>query len=503
MPSDTHVKLTIKALDRMQPGDVLRDVAIGGFFAERGKRPRVSLKIQADLPDGRTVKMTLGQHPGSSLDEVRAEALRLLTEIKAGRDPREPKASPVTEEVWTVREVFAQYQVDMEIRGKSKRTANDLDGMLKNLGSWSEIVKKSRRVSLPKDFSDEKIPGRALDDWRDLPVTAITREMCRDRHKRLRLIGVQTANKTLKSLKTCLKFSKKARGYPADNPVEAVSFSPIRKGEDKPIPFDELRDWYTRLQRIPNPLRRIMQEVGLYTGLRPANLMECQKAWLDWKRHSISIPGPSMKGRAAFYCPMTAHIEQLMRRAIALSEKEFGQSPWVFPAWSRTGQVIPTNNHKEDLLPQGTGYTLRHTYSNMAVLAKVNNDDRDALIAHKREGITGVYVDDANVFPGLLVQQQRVTDFIRRVLETKDALETIVADAADQVRQPAQAQAVNTDKLLDAQALAEVLSTSLEEVEKMLAQGVPTIDVLGHTRFQFSEVLTWLRGRKKHLRAVE
>src|SRR5690606_28750635 len=78
-------KLTIKALDRMRPGDVLRDVAIGGFFAERGKRPRVSLKIQADLPDGRTVKMTLGQHPGSSLEDVRAEALRLLTEIKAGR----------------------------------------------------------------------------------------------------------------------------------------------------------------------------------------------------------------------------------------------------------------------------------------------------------------------------------------------------------------------------------------------------------------------------------
>lgn len=63
MPSYTRAKLTLKAFERMQPGEVLRDVAIGGFFAERGKR-RVSLKVQADLPDGRTVKMTIGALPG-------------------------------------------------------------------------------------------------------------------------------------------------------------------------------------------------------------------------------------------------------------------------------------------------------------------------------------------------------------------------------------------------------------------------------------------------------
>jgi hypothetical protein len=50
-------------------------------------------------------------------------------------------------------------------------------------------VKKSRREGLPKTFNDETLPAHALDDWRDMPVTAITREMCRDRHKRLSLIG--------------------------------------------------------------------------------------------------------------------------------------------------------------------------------------------------------------------------------------------------------------------------------------------------------------------------
>src|SRR5690606_6750069 len=114
------------------------------------------------------------------------------------------------------------------IRGKSDRTATDLDSMLRNLASWSEVVRKSRRENLPTEFGDEKLPAHALDDWREMPVTAITREMCRDRHKRLRLIGDQTANKTLKSLKTCLKFAKKAKGYPADNPVRLSAGGFIR-----------------------------------------------------------------------------------------------------------------------------------------------------------------------------------------------------------------------------------------------------------------------------------
>jgi hypothetical protein len=110
-------------------------------------------------------------------------------------------------------------------------------------------VKKSRREGLPKTFNDETLPAHALDDWRDMPVTAITREMCRDRHKRLSLIGEYTANRTLKALKTCLKFAKKARGYPIDNPVEAVSLHSVGLDEgdnEKHIPLDGIRSWYAR-----------------------------------------------------------------------------------------------------------------------------------------------------------------------------------------------------------------------------------------------------------------
>jgi integrase len=328
--------------------------------------------------------------------------------------------------------------------------------------------------------------------------------MCRDRHKRLSLIGEYTANKTLKSLKTCLKFAKKARGYPIDNPVDAVSLHSVgldEGGNEKHIPLDEIRGWYGRLGEIPNQLRRLMHEIGLYTALRPANLMGCQKAWLDFNRHCLSIPARYMKGRRLFNMPMSPHIESLFRRALELSEK-FGPSPWVFPTYSRDGLLIAVQENKEDLLPQETGYVLRHTYSNLARLAQVPDGERDALLAHKKPGITGVYIDEAYALPVLILLQQRVTDFIQRVLETTEPLDAIVANVANQSLQPAQAQ-VNTDRLLDAKGLADMLGLSLEEVERMKRQGAPYVDVVGQIRYQFSEVLTWLRSTNKHLRAVQ
>jgi hypothetical protein len=229
--------------------------------------------------------------------------------------------------------------------------------------------------------------------------------------------------------------------------------------------------------------------------------MWCRREWIDFRLHSITIPAPFMKARLIFYMPMTPYIESLMRQALVLSEREFGDVPWLFPSYSRKGEVIPIQCHKEKLLPLETGYRLRHTYSNLVHLAKVNDEDRDLLLAHHKKAITGKYIDPLFALPGMLVQQHRATNFIRRVLEGNEEIEALLEEAA---RVPeSSVVGLHANRLFDAQGLADALSTTVEEVEKMVTQGVPTIDVGGSARFEFSEVLTWLRSRKKHLRAVE
>ena len=47
------VKLTAAVLERLQPGELVRDSKVRGMFAEAGKTGVVSLKIQADLREGR------------------------------------------------------------------------------------------------------------------------------------------------------------------------------------------------------------------------------------------------------------------------------------------------------------------------------------------------------------------------------------------------------------------------------------------------------------------
>jgi hypothetical protein len=76
MAPSTRVKLSTKSLEKMRPGEVLRDSVVGGLVAECGRKGGVSLKIQAELRRGpRTgvarprekVSVTFGDIPGDLL----------------------------------------------------------------------------------------------------------------------------------------------------------------------------------------------------------------------------------------------------------------------------------------------------------------------------------------------------------------------------------------------------------------------------------------------------
>src|SRR6187431_1849425 len=104
-------KLTARALDKLTPGEIVRDATVHGLFAECSKTGNVvSLKIQADRGKGMrndkgkpiSIRMTLGQHPALTLDAARPEAMRLLAMIKAGTDPRVSSNPQIGEGVWTV-----------------------------------------------------------------------------------------------------------------------------------------------------------------------------------------------------------------------------------------------------------------------------------------------------------------------------------------------------------------------------------------------------------------
>lgn len=390
-------KLTARILEKLTPGQIVRDSVVRGMFAECSKTGAVSLKIQTDLRHGprngvarkpESIRMTLARFP-ADLNVVRAEAMRLLAEIKAGRDPRpqrEPAPTTPGATVKTVAEVFAAYAKDLATRGMAERTIENIEDKLRLY----------------------------LSDWGPLPINAVTKEMARDRHEHItNENGPVVANHALKAFRTCFNFiSAISSADLGKNPVDAVTFNQERSA-NRSIAPEDLAGWYAKLQEVENPLRRIMHEVELFSGIRPGNVMEMERRWLDFTRKALIIPKDEAKNRKELHVPLSGHVIELLQKALVLSESLYGGTPWVFPTRSADGrEVIPTQVIKERKLASETGHMLRHTYSNMAALLGVADLDRELLLGHAIPGVRGTYLHVPTLFSRLLIEQEKVTAFL-------------------------------------------------------------------------------------------
>jgi integrase len=388
-----RTRLTAKILAALKPGEIVRDETVRGLFAEGGK-DWVSFKVQADVQTGdrgpdrklrrRTFKHTLGRYPELTLDAARAEALRLLSEVRAGRDPRQGTAA--APRVWTVECMRDEYLTDLEIRQRAERT----------------------RVDVLDWFA------RYLADWLPLPVTHVTRAMARERHAHItREHGPVAANHALKAFRTAYNLARKVHDTPLpENPADAVTYAPERAAHRSIAPVD-LASWYARLGKIPNPGRRLMHEVGLFSGLRPGNLVTLERAWIDLAARVVVIPAERMKARREFHLPLSGHLVSLLTRALAWSREMRSDSVYLWPTRSNDGsEWIATQVWRERTMPSETGHLLRHTYSNAARLAGVDDVDRELLLAHRIPGVQGTYLHTPTLFGRLLDSQERVTAWL-------------------------------------------------------------------------------------------
>lgn len=388
-----RARLTAKILAALKPGEIARDETVRGLLAERGDG-WVSFKVQADVQTGyrgpernlrrKTFKHTIGRYPEVPLDAARAEALRLLAEVRAGRDPRAGKAQQ--RGAWTVERMRDEYLADLQLREKAERTRADVS-------DWF---------------------ARYLSDWLPLPVTEITRERARERHAALcTRHGKVAANHALKAFRTAYNLARKIHDTPLpENPADAVTYAPERAAHRSIAPLD-LPGWHARLQKIPNPGRRLMHEIGIFSGLRPGNLVALERAWVRLPESVIVIPAERMKARREFHLPLSGRLVSLLGDALTLARMIRAESPFLWPTRSNDGsEWIATQVWRERSMPSETGHMLRHTYSNAARLAGVDDVDRELLLAHRIPGVQGTYLHAPTLFARLLASQERVSAWL-------------------------------------------------------------------------------------------
>lgn len=376
---------------------LIRDSKVTGLMVAVNKRSK-SYKVQRDLWQGqrgrrtlvKTVRHTLGSTEDLTLDQARLKAEDIIRLIKRGVDPN----APITEEKaegWTVDVLFDEYAADMRKRERSERTAADT---------------LARR-------------DRYLADWKTKPLTSLTRSMVRAKHVELsETRGKVTANHVMRDLRAAYNLALRVVDNPdllPDNPVKAVTFNKERRKNAVIMP-DDLGAWWGKIQALPNPLRRLMHEFGLFSGLRPGTLVSLKRAWIKREQRAISIP--TMKSGRSFDLPLSSHMLHLIEQTLALSEMLYPKALWLFPTRANkddprrgiaAGDVIATQVWREKSLPSETGHLLRHTYRTIAQRNGIDKIEARLLLDHTVPGIDGVYIHEKALFDRLLVAQERMT----------------------------------------------------------------------------------------------
>lgn len=396
MPRYAPRKLTeafVKSLPFDGVAYVVRDTKVTGLMVAINKSSK-SYKVQRDLWEGqrgrrrliKTVRHTLGSTDEMTLEDARLRADDVIRMVKRGVDPNTPGAA-ANAEGWTVALLFDEYAADMRKRECSGRTIEDT---------------LARR-------------DRYLADWKNVPLTNLTRSMVRAKHQELsEKRGKVTANHVMRDLRAAYNLALRIVDNPdliPDNPVKAVTFNKERASNRVILPED-LPHWWERVQALPNPLRRCMHELALFSGLRPGTLVALERDWVKLDRRAIAIP--KMKSGRHFDLPLSDRMVGIVKRALQLSETLYPGAPWLFPTRSTKGErsVICTQVWREKSLPSETGHILRHTYRTLAQRIGMDRIDARLLLDHTVPGIDGVYLHERALFDRLLQSQQKMSDEI-------------------------------------------------------------------------------------------
>lgn len=441
-------RLTEKSLRALRPGETVRDPAVRGLRARRqrkaivfelrykdpvfGKRcscvvgkwgPKpMTLRIEDEhgTPTGQT--MRVGDPANQSLAAIRAKAVEMLASLKVGHDPR-IDAAPTG---LTVQKAFDLHAERMARRGRSDVTLEDY------------------RYKL----------DRYLADWKDVLLAKITRPMVRKKHNEItEAHGKYAANSAMRTFRAIWNTARKHDENLGECPTIAVEMHP-EYARDTAIKPEDLADWYARVMRLSNPVTRDYHLFLLFTGLRRTSSATVKWEDVDLKNGTLRIPRPKGGEKRAFTMPLSDYLIGLLSARKADNAKRFPDSPYVFPANSKSGHIEeprPTRfvvvrgkrrKVRDAALP--SPHALRHTFAAVCEhRVPIPHLHTKLLLNHAppKSDITLMYAGSGDT-EALRRSMQAVTDFLRGCIEPKPGGEVI---ALHRERQAAAAEGERTD----------------------------------------------------------
>lgn len=221
--------------------------------------------------------------------------------------------------------------------------------------------------------------------------------------------GRAVANRLIANVSAIWRSWHKRHGLPIANPVERLTPGALAARENR-IANADLPDWYARVTGMDNHVRRDLQLVALFTGVRTDGVRNLRWEDVDLDEDLIHIT--RAKGDRPYTLPVVATVREILERRREDNAKLFaphgGDHGFVFPSLSLDlSTVIAVAEVKErrakrdargEVVRDDDGNVVRETYlpgvqasrktyNSVAMEIGIAQETRERLTNHNGRGV--------------------------------------------------------------------------------------------------------------------
>lgn len=329
--------------------------------------------------NGKTRRVTIGEHGRWTCDEARKEAREILRDMDKGIDPQVEKKRKEALDV-TLRQVMEDY-ID------NKRTKN---------GPLRASSKADIKRHVTQNFAD----------WADEPIAMLTRDKCLKRFNELSERAPSQANQAMVILRALCNWARE-RHATDDDEYPLLEVNPVQRmlkvkrlnpedPRDRRIPTEKIGAVWAMLQKRRAEARTVDDRNAaayvsflLLTGTR-----KMEAATLTWSRVNFDegwfhIPKSIAKNHNALTFPLSATLRELLE---AQPRKQ--GNDYVFASWGKKSGHIGDPRGTMQQVSKIAGlhlslHDLRRTAEDVAKVCKVDADERRQLLNHLSSDVHG------------------------------------------------------------------------------------------------------------------
>lgn len=388
-----NIRIGLKEVRSLPPGEVIWDAAVPSFGARRQKGAAVAYVLKYRTAEGRQRWYTIGRHGAPwTPDMARDEAKRLLGEVVKGLDPATSKGA--RRSAVTVAELCEQYLSDavagrLLTRRKTAKKASTLatdEGRIRThivplLGRLGvAAVSREDIETFMHDVAEGKTAGTAR--------TKNKRGLSQVRG------GKGTASRTVGLLGAIFTYAVRKRLRP-DNPARGVMRFADGKRERR-LDDDEYAKLGSALRAASDggvwPPAVLAARFLALTGWRSGEALGLQWSDIDLSRRTATLgdtkTGRSMRPLSNAACSLLRDLPRPAGLVFPASRGE-GRMGGFPKLWARIAKFGPLPH---DITP----HVLRHTFASVAADLGYSELTIATLLGHKGRSVTAGYVHSAD-----------------------------------------------------------------------------------------------------------